>query len=78
MPQKVGASAGSVPGSMQRPEIVPSAASAVIRTDDGSYRVERRDEAGGESWVTVEIGRSSNGRVEVSGQLAVDDEVVAP
>ena len=53
-------------------------ASAVIRTDDGSYGVERRDEAGEETWVTVEIGRSSNGRVEVSGQLAVGDEVVAP
>ena len=59
-----------------REEDVPGEETVLGEVSD--HIPERRDEAGEETWVTVEIGRSSNGRVEVSGQLAVDDEVVAP
>lgn len=59
-------------------DVVTVPSSALIRTDDGAYHVEVRDSTGHETWVTVEVGRSSNGRVEVSGELAVGEEVVAP
>ena len=59
-------------------DVVTVPASALIRTDDGSYHVEVRDSTGVESWVAVEVGRSSNGRVEVSGALSVGDVVIAP
>lgn len=59
-------------------DVVTVPASALIRTDDGSYHVEVRNSAGVESWVEVEVGRSSNGQVEVIGDLDVGAVVVAP
>ncbi|MEM8705132.1 MAG: peptidoglycan-binding protein [Actinomycetota bacterium] len=59
-------------------DVVTVPASALIRFDDGSYHVEVRDSAGVESWVDVEVGRSSDGRVEVAGDLPIGAEVIAP
>ncbi|MEO1063042.1 MAG: peptidoglycan-binding protein [Actinomycetota bacterium] len=53
-------------------------ANALIRTDDGSYRVEVRRPSGVEELVHVEVGRSAGSTVEISGAVADGDVVVAP
>lgn len=53
-------------------------AGALIRTDSGRYHVEVRDADGTERMVAVDIGHSSGGLVEVSGDIAEGDVVIAP
>ncbi len=51
---------------------------SILRTDSSQYYVEVRDADGTERFVAVSVGRSSGGRVEISGDIAVGDTVIAP
>ncbi len=53
-------------------------ASAVVRTDSGGYFVEVRAASGEERFVPIEVGVTSGLFVEVIGEVAEGDVVVAP
>ncbi len=53
-------------------------AGAIVRTDSGQYYVEVRDADGTERFVAVSVGRSSGGRVEISGDITVGETIIAP
>lgn len=59
-------------------DVLTVSAGSLVRTDNGNYNVEVRRSSGIEELVSVEVGRASGTRVEISGDIAEGDEVIAP
>lgn len=59
-------------------DVVTVSATSILRTDDGRYHVEVRDPAGMERLVEVEVGATSDGRVEIRGEIDAGDVVIDP
>ncbi len=62
----------------ERDDVLAVPVDALLALLEGGYAVERMTDAGPTELVPVEVGLFAGGWVEVSGELAVGDEVVVP